>query len=104
MCAIAVLTIPLTACVMETFSAVGAAGALGSAYFDWKSQEKIEPQIVTPDIEDYSDGVQALAADELDRVGPPCGRTDIVKGCSVVHRMVIDYGDLRRRIRAAKED
>jgi hypothetical protein len=48
--------------------------------------------------------VQALAADELDRLGPPCGRTDIVKDCSVVHRMVIDYGDLRRRIRVAKDD
>ena len=103
-CAIAVLTIPLTACVGEAFSAVGAAGALGSAYFDWKAQEKGEPQIVTPDIEDYSDGVQALAADELDRLGPPCGRTDIVKDCSVIHRMVIDYGDLRRRIRAAKDE
>ena len=104
MCAIAVLTKPLTACVTETFSAIGAAGALGSAYFDWKAQEKGEPQIVTPDIEDYGKNVQAFAAEELSRLGPPCGRTDIVKGCSVVHRMVIDYGDLRRRIRAAEKD
>ena len=104
MCAIAVLTIPLTACVTETFSALGAAGSLGSAYFDYMAKEKGEPQIVTPDLEEYSDGVQALTADELDRLGPPCGRTDIVKDCSVVHRMVIDYGDLRRRIRAAKDD
>ena len=99
-----VLTIPLTACATETFRALGAAGSLGSAYFDYTAKEKGEPQIVTPDIEDYSDGVQALAADELDRLGPPCGRTDIAKDCSVVHRMVIDYGDLRRRIRVAKDD
>ena len=98
------LKIPLTACVTETFSALGAAGSLGSAYFDYMAKEKGEPQIVTPDLEEYSDGVQALAADELGRLGPPCGRTDIVKDCSGVHRMVIDYGDLRRRIRAAKDD
>ena len=66
-----VLTIPLTACATETFRALGAAGSLGSAYFDYTAKEKGEPQIVTPDIEDYSDGVQALAADELDRLGPP---------------------------------
>ena len=72
------LTIPLTACVTETFSALGAAGFLGSAYFDYMAKEKGEPQIVTPDIEDYSDGVQALAVDELDRLGSPCGWTDIV--------------------------
>ena len=58
-CAIAVLTIPLTACVTETFRALGAAGSLGSAYFDYTAKEKGEPQIVTPDIEDYSDGVEA---------------------------------------------
>ena len=104
MCAIAVLTIPLTACVTETFSALGAAGSLGSAYFDYMAKEKGEPQIVTPDIEDYGKNVQAFAAEELRRLGPPCGRTDIVKGCSVVHRMVIDYGDLRRRIRAAEKN
>ena len=94
----------MIACVGEAFSALGAAGSLGSAYFNYMAKEKGEPQIVTPDIEDYSDAVQALAADELDRLGPPCGRTDIAKDCSVVHRMVIDYGDLRRRIRAAKDD
>jgi len=70
-----VLTIRLTACVTETFSALGAAGSLGSAYFNYMVKEKGEPQIVTPDIEDYSDGVQALAADELDRqLGRPMPR------------------------------
>ena len=49
-------------------------------------------------------GLPTELADKLDRLGPPCGRTDIVKDCSVVHRMVIDYGDLRRCIRAAKDD
>ena len=102
--AIATLLIPLSGCVTEVFSGVSAAGSLGSAYFDYLAKEKAEPVVVTPDIEDYSEGVQALAADELDRLGPPCGRTDIVKDCSVIHRMVIDYGDLRRRIRAAKDE
>ena len=102
--AIAALTIPMTGCVTETFSALGAAGSLGTAYFGYLAKEKGEPVVVTPNIEDYSEGVQALAADELRHLGPPCDRTKAVEGCSSVHRMVIDYGDLRRRIRAAKDD
>ena len=98
------LLIPLTGCVTETFSALGAAGSLGTAYFGYLAKEKGEPVVVTPDIEEYSEGLQALAADELEGLAPPCGRSEIVKGCSVVHRMVIDYGDLRRRSRASKDD
>ena len=94
----------MAGCVTETFSALGAAGSLGTAYFGYLAKEKGEPQIVTPDIEDYSSGVQALAADELRTLGPPCDRAEVAEGCSSVHRMVIDYGDLRRRIRAAKDD
>ena len=104
MCAIAALTIPLTGCVTETFSALGAAGSLGSAYFGYLAKEKGEPVVVTPDLEDYSEGVQALAADELRRLEPPCDRDGVAKDCSVVHRMIIDYGDLRRRILASKDD
>ena len=104
-CAIAALTIPLTGCVTtEIFSGVGAVGSVATAYFQYLQKEKGEPQIVTPDIEDYSSGVQALAADELDSLGPPCGRQEVADGCSAIHRMIIDYGDLRRRIRAAKDD
>ena len=92
----------LTGCVTETFSAIGAAGALGSAYFDWKAKEKGEPQIVTPPIVDYSDVVQGLAADELEQLGPPCARDVVVSDCSALARMVTDYGVLRDKIRASK--
>ena len=102
-CVIAALTILLGGCVAETFSAPGAS-ALGSTYFGYLAKEKGEPVVVTPDLEDYSDGLQALAADELRRLEPPCDRDGVAKDCSVVHRMIIDYGDLRLRIRAAKDD
>ena len=72
--------------------------------FNYLSKEKGEPVVVLPDMEDYSKGVQALAADELGQLRPPCARDGVAKDCSVVHRMIIDYGDLRRRIRAAKDD
>ncbi len=95
--------IPLNGCVTEVFSGVSAVGSLGSAYFNYLGKEKGEPVIVTPDIEDYSESVQALAADEISKLDPPCGRQETPKNCSVIHRMIIDYGDLRRRIRAAND-
>ena len=48
---------------------------------------------------------QELAAAEMKSLNGPCPRdTVVVRGCSVMKRMVIDYGDLRRRIRSAKDD
>jgi len=102
--AIVALPIPLTGCVTEIFSGVSAAGSIGSAYINYLAKEKGEAVIVTPDLEDYSKGMQALAADELDRLPPPCPRIEEAEGCSAIHRMVIDYGDLRRKIRASKDD
>ena len=46
----------------------------------------------------------AAAAAEMKSLNGPCPRdTVIVANCSAVKRMVIDYGDLRQRIRAARE-
>jgi len=59
---------------------------------------------VTPLIEAYSDNVQAAAAAEMKALAGPCPRDTVVANCSVMKRMVIDYGDLRRRIRAAKKN
>ena len=74
------------------------------AYFDYKGAEKGEPVIVTPPIEDYSKELQDAAAAEMKSLNGPCPRdTVIVANCSAVKRMVIDYGDLRQRIRAARE-
>ena len=102
MLGIATLTIPLNGCVTEIFSGVSAAGSVGSAYINYLAKEKGDPVVVTPDLEDYSDGVQAIASAELKRLEPPCSSIEVVKECSVIHRMIIDYGDLRRKIRASK--
>lgn len=45
---------------------------------------------------------QARAADELERMGPPCPRDVVMEGCSAVARLVIDYKDTREQIRAIR--
>lgn len=102
--AIVTLILPLTGCVTEIFSGVSAAGSLGSAYLNYLSKEKGEPVIVTPDLEDYSKSMQALASKELKGLQSPCPRIEKTSDCSAIHRMVIDYGDLRRKIKASKDD
>ena len=74
------------------------------AYWDYKGAEKGEPVIVTPPIGAYSKELQDAAAAEMKAIPGPCPRdTVIVVNCSAVKRMVIDYGDLRQRIRVAVE-
>ena len=74
------------------------------AYWDYRGAEKGEPVIVTPPIEAYSKELQAAAAAEMKAIPGPCPRDTVnVTDCSAVKRMVIDYGDLRQRIRAARE-
>ena len=74
------------------------------AYWDYKGAEKGEPVIVTPPIEAYSKELQDAAAAEMKAIPGPCPRDTVnVTDCSAVKRMVIDYGDLRQRIRAARE-
>ena len=73
------------------------------AYSDYKGAKRGEPVIVTPEIEDYSKELQAAAA-EMKAIPDPCPRDTVnVSGCSALKRLVIDYGDLRQRIRAARE-
>ncbi len=56
-----------------------------------------------PLIGDYSKELQA-AVSEIRAIPGPCPRdTVIVANCSAVKPMVIDYGDLSQRIRAARE-
>ena len=79
-------------------------GAVG-AYYDYKGAEKGEPVIVTPPIEAYSKELQVAAAAEIKAISNPCPRDSVnVTDCSAVKDMVIDYGDLHQRIRAAKDD
>ena len=84
-------------------SGLGAVGSLASGYFSYKTAEKGEAIIITPPLVDYSTEIQATAADKLGQLGAPCSRDVVVAGCSAIARMIIDYGDLRRRIRAAKK-
>jgi len=98
----AILILP-TGCLTAAGSLAGAGASAVGAYWDWQAAKKGEPVIITPPIEAYSTDVQAAAAREMKALAGPCSRTTVVGDCSVLKRMVIDYGDLRQRIRAAKE-
>ena len=83
---------------------VGAGASAVGAYHDYKGAEKGEPVIVAPPIEDYSKEPRPAAAAEMKSLNGPCPRDTVnVTNCSAVKRMVIDYGDLRQRIRGARE-
>ena len=95
--------IPLSGCVTVASSVGGAGASAVGAYFDYKSVEKGEAVIVTPPIVDYTSEIQTRAADEFEKLGPPCARDTVTENCSAVARFVMDYGTLRDKIRAAKE-
>ncbi len=90
--------------MVESFSVISGAASVTGAYFDYKTSQKGEPIIVTPPITEYSEEVMSRAADELENAKNPCPRDLVTDNCSVLSRMVIDYGDLRAKIRAAKKD
>ena len=82
---------------------VGTGATAVGAYFDYKGAEKGEPTLVTPPIETYSKELQDAAAAERKALNGPCPRDTVnVSDCSALKRLVIDYGDLQQRIRAAK--
>ena len=101
---IILLTIPLSACVTVASSLLSAGGSVASGYFGWLESEKGEAVIVTPPIVDYAPEIQARAADEFERLGPPCARDAVIADCSASARMIMDYGTLREKIRAAKKE
>ena len=96
------LIIPLSGCVTVVTSSVGAAASVTGAYFDYLTSEKGEAVIVTPPIVDYTGEVQSRAADEFEKLGPPCARDHLTENCSAAARFIMDYGTLRDKIRAAK--
>lgn len=57
--------------------------------------------LTLPPLQHYSEDLQAAAAAEIRLMPPPCPPDTAFSGCSAVKRLVIDYGDLRARIRAA---
>lgn len=56
--------------------------------------------VVAPRPLAYAETVQQRAAEELAALGAPCPRDSLTEGCSAVHRLVIDYGNLRGQLRA----
>lgn len=58
---------------------------------------------VSPALARYSRPVQAMAAQELSAMKPPCAGDVANEHCSAVHRMIIDYGDLRERVRVLQK-
>ena len=100
---ISLLIIPLSGCA-TIVSSVGAAASVTGAYFDYLTSEKGEAVIVTPPIVEYDAKVQDRAADEFEKLGPPCARDTIIGDCSAAARLIMDYGTLREKIRAAKDN
>jgi len=103
MCVSVLCAVLLSGCATAVSSGLSAAGSLASGYFSYKTAEKGEAVIVTPPLVDYSDAIQSTAADKLEQLGAPCPRDVVIANCSAIARMIIDYGDLRRKIRAAKK-
>lgn len=58
------------------------------------------PVVIAPEVVQYAPEVQALAADELDSLPPPCPADAVVPGCSAVKRLIIDYKYMRDQARA----
>lgn len=57
---------------------------------------------VMPDHYTYAPAFQSRAASELSGLAPPCDRVEPTSDCSAISRLVVDYGDVRRQIRAAQ--
>jgi len=92
----------LPGCVTVATSVLGAGASVAGAFFDYKSAEKGEAVVVTPPLVEYSPTIMNQAAAELEFMRPPCARDIAVGECSALSRMIIDYGELREKIRAAK--
>lgn len=103
--AAALVLILLSGCVTAVGSILSAGASGVGAYFDYKASKASEPVIVVPEIDQYSPAVQRRMADELQAMAPPCPRDaeEVQQDCSVTARMIMDYGDLRNRIRAAAD-
>ncbi len=87
--------------ITEIASIASASASSAGAYFDYKTSEKAEPVIVTPPIVEYNPEFMMRAALELEYLKPPCAKDEPSDACSTLGRMIIDYGDLREKIKAA---
>ena len=55
---------------------------------------------VLPPLATYSTEFQNQMADEIEAASAACPPLDLIPGCVAWKRAVIDYGDLRRGVRA----
>jgi len=88
--------------ISEIAAITSASASSAGAYFDYKTSEKAEPVIVTPPISEYNAEFMMRAALELEHLKPPCAVDEPSDACSTLGRMIVDYGDLREKIKAAK--
>ena len=85
------------------FSAVSATAGTVSAFYTYKTSKATVPIIVSPDLVEYADIVQARASKELDSLAPPCPANLLIADCSAVSRMILDYSRMREQVRAIRE-
>ena len=92
------LMIPLTGCLVETFSGLSAGAELYRTYVDYKKSEKATG-IVAPTLVSYSKELQEKAGKELKLLPQPCSRSTIRLPCSALSRMIMDYQHMRDQVR-----
>tara|TARA_R100000152_G_C6733149_1_gene157585 strand:- start:151 stop:609 length:459 start_codon:yes stop_codon:yes gene_type:complete len=90
--------------ISEIAAIASASASSAGAYFDYKTSEKAEPVIVTPPTAEYSSEFMMRAALELEYLKRPCAKDEPSDTCSTLGRMILDYGDLRAKIKAAKNE
>ena len=84
-------------------SIVGAGASATGAYFDYLTAEKAEGVVIVPPMQEYTPEFLAKAAVETDFLKEPCLHDAPLDDCSALGQMLIDYGVLRDKIRAAED-
>ena len=87
----------------STASVIGAGASTAGAYFDYLTAEKAEGVIIVPPIQEYTPEFLGKAASESEYLKEPCRHDLVNEKCSALGQMLIDYGVLRDKIRAAAD-
>ena len=101
--AIAACLILPSGCVTVASSIVGAGASATGAYFDYLTAEKTEGVVIVPPMQEYSPEFLAKAAVETEFLKEPCSHDTVSDECSALGQMLVDYGVLRDKIRAAAD-
>lgn len=62
--------------------------------------ERISSSAVSPTLANYDAAFQLRAAEEMAKLRPACARDVVIEQCSTIKRMIIDYKELRDKVRA----